>query len=118
MLEKGNRTIIGLLDHASKEHKDLNYLSYKTDEGWISYTYSQVKDNSLAIGAYLHQLGIKKEDRITIVSEGSPMWVMAEHGILYAGAISVPLSVKLLKEELPYRFNHAEARAVFTSKNH
>ena len=118
MLEKGNRTIIGLLDHAAKEYKDLNYLSYKTDEGWISYSYSQVKDNSLAIGAFLYQLGILKEDRIIIVSEGSPMWVTAEHGILYSGAISVPLSVKLLPEELPYRFNHAEAKAVFTSKNH
>lgn len=118
MLEKGKRTIIRLLDQAAKKYKDLDYLSYKTDEGWISNTYSQVKANSLAIGSFLHHLGIKKEDRIVIVSEGSPMWVTSEHGVLYTGAISVPLSVKLLPEELLYRFNHAEAKAVFTSKNH
>jgi long-chain acyl-CoA synthetase len=118
MLEKGNRTIIALLNNAAESFANKHYLSYKTDEGWISYTYKEVRDNSRAIAVSLLKFGIKKEDKLTIVSEGSPMWVTAEHGILFAGAISVPLSVKLLPEELPYRFNHAEAKAIFTSKNH
>lgn len=118
MLEKGKRTISELINWASKEYKDLNYLSYKTDAGWTSFTYEEVKYNSHSITAALHSYGIRKEDRIAIVSEGSPMWVTAEHGVVCLGAISVPLSVKLLPEELPYRFNHSEVKAIFTSHNH
>ena len=118
MLEKGKRTIPNLLEKAAVLYKENNYLSYKTDNGWTSYTYSEVKENTYAIAASLKSYGIKKEDRIAIISEGSPMWVMAEHGIVCCGGISVPLSVKLLPEEIPYRFNHAEVKAVFTSHNH
>jgi long-chain acyl-CoA synthetase len=118
MLNKGNRTIPNLLKKAAEEFETYNYLSYKTDAGWTSYTYSEIYQNSLAIGTSLKKLGIQKDDCLAIISEGSPMWVTSEHGILCAAAISVPLSVKLLPEEIPYRFNHAEVKAVFTSHNH
>lgn len=118
MLEKGKRTIPNLLEKAAINFKDRNYLSYKTDAGWKSYTYEQVKDNSFAITLALQNLGVKPYDKLAIVSEGSPMWVTSEHGIVCLGAISIPLSVKLLPEELPYRFNHSEVKAIFTSHNH
>jgi long-chain acyl-CoA synthetase len=118
MLEKGSRTIPELLKKAAKDFEAYRYLSYKTDQGWISYSYSEVYQNSLAIGASLKKIGIQKNDCIAIISEGSPMWVTSEHGIVCAAAISVPLSVKLLPEEIPYRFNHADVKAVFTSHNH
>jgi len=118
MLEKGSRTIPELLKKAAKDFKFYHYLSYKTDQGWKSFNYSEVYQNSLAIGASLKKIGIQKNDCLAIISEGSPMWVTSEHGILCAAAISVPLSVKLLPEEIPYRFNHAEVKAVFTSHNH
>jgi long-chain acyl-CoA synthetase len=118
MLENGKRTIAELLRTASIEFKDYHYLSYKRNNAWVSYTYKEVYDHTLAIAAALKELGIQKNDCLAIISEGSPMWVIAEHGIICSGAISVPLSVKLLPEEIPYRFNHAEVKAVFTSHNH
>ena len=118
MLAKGNRTIPALLDLAANEFRDYNYLSYKTEKGWTPFTYKEVRDNAHAMAVSLKQIGIQKNDCLAIISEGSPMWVTSEHGIVCAGAISVPLSVKLLAEEIPYRFNHAEVKAVFTSHNH
>jgi long-chain acyl-CoA synthetase len=118
MLDKGSRTVINLLQKAASDFEHDPYLSYKTRKGWRSYTYKEIYANALAIGASLKKLGIEKNDCIAIISEGSPMWVTAEFGILSTGAISVPLSVKLLAEEIPYRFNHAEVKAVFTSHNH
>lgn len=118
MLEKGKRTIPELLKFAANNYEKYNYLSYKTNNGWTSYNYKVVYENSLAIASSLVDLGIQKNDCLAIISEGSPMWVTAEHGLICAGAISVPLSVKLLPEEIPYRFNHANIKAVFTSHNH
>ena len=40
-------------------------------------------------------LGINKGDRISLLSEGRNLWVIGELGILYAGAVNVPLSIKL-----------------------
>jgi len=42
-----------------------------------------------------HQPGVEKGDRIGLISEGRNDWVIAELGILFVGAINVPLSVKL-----------------------
>lgn len=37
-------------------------------------------------------MGIKKGDRLALLSEGRNDWVISELGILYAGAIDVPLA--------------------------
>jgi len=117
ILDKGKRTIINMLDYAAEEFASYDYTSYKTEEGWTHFTYRQIRDNSNAIAASLLEIGIKPGDNLAILSEGSPMWVMAEFGALTIQAVSVPLSVKLLPGELPYRLNHSEAKAIFVSRN-
>lgn len=117
-LEKGRRNIVKLLEKASEKYANFNYASRKTDEGWQSYTYSEVFDSSSAIALYLSRRGFKKGQKAAILSEGSPMWIMAEYSLLINGIISVPLSVKLLPEELPFRLDHSESELIFVSKNH
>ncbi|MCK5908196.1 MAG: AMP-binding protein, partial [Flavobacteriales bacterium] len=51
-------------------------------------------------------------------SESRTNWVVSEFAIVYNNASSVPLSVKLLQEELPFRLNHSESKGIFVSKNH
>ena len=60
-------------------------------------------------------IGIKKGERVALLSEGRRDWVCAELGILYAGGINVPLSIRLTEQELVFRLNHSEARFVFVS---
>ena len=62
-------------------------------------------------------VGLKKGDSLAILAEGSPEWIVGELGMLMAGCVSVPLSIKLLAEEIPFRLNHSEARAILTTKN-
>lgn len=117
-LEKGKRNIVQLLHKAAEKYPDFNYASRKTDVGWESYSYKSIKENTLGIARALLDRGLKKGDHAAILSEGSPMWIMAELSLLSMGMISVPLSVKLLPEELPYRLDHSESKAIFVSKNH
>ena len=42
---------------------------------------------------------------------------MSESGMLCAACVSVPLSIKLLAEEIPFRLDHSEAKAIVTTKN-
>ena len=64
------------------------------------------------------RLGIRPGDKVAILAEGSNAWIISELGLFYAGAISVPLSVKLEESnDLLFRMRHAEVKAVFVSKH-
>lgn len=117
-LKKGERTIIHLLNKAAKEYENERYVSRKTDQGWDSYTYKDVKVNVDYFSAALYEYGVRPGQNFAILSEGSPMWVMSEYSVLALNCVSVPLSVKLLPEEIPFRLNHSNVQGIFTSKNH
>ena len=53
-------------------------------------------------------LGLNKGDRVALISEGRNDWVMSEIGILYCGAINVPISVKIDEpSDLKFRLTHS-----------
>lgn len=116
-LPEGRRNIIELLNLAAREYRDLRYASRKSDQGWESFTYGEVRDRSKYLSSCMLSLGLTKGQNAAILSEGSPQWIWSEYSLLNIGMRSVPLSVKLQPEELPYRLNHSQCAAIFTSKN-
>lgn len=113
----GNKTILDILKEAVEKYGDRPYL-YEARKGtqYTSISYKQVEERTLQFAAGLMALGIKAGDRIALISEGKNNWVIGELGILHAGAISVPLSVKLQTEQdLSFRINHSECVAVLAS---
>ncbi|MCK5825222.1 MAG: AMP-binding protein [Ichthyobacteriaceae bacterium] len=111
-------TIIGQLSDAAKIYGNKPYLVDKTDDGWVEQSFLAVDEQSRYLGKALHEIGLEKGQNIAILSEGTSRWVISEFALLFNGAASVPLSVKLLQEELPFRLNHSESEAIFVSKNH
>lgn len=112
-----NKTILDFLSEAVEKYGDRPYL-YEARQGtqYTSLTYAQVREQSLQFAAGLVALGIEAGDRIALISEGKNNWVIGELGILHAGAVSVPLSVKLQTEhDLSFRINHSECIAVLAS---
>ena len=62
-------------------------------------------------------LGLQKGDKVSLLAEARPLWVIAEFGILFAGAVDVPLSYKLESEhDLTFRINHSDSRFIVTSE--
>jgi long-chain acyl-CoA synthetase len=90
----------------------------KTDDGWVASSYKQVEKRAKHLATALNNLGLNSEDNFAILSESRTNWVISEFAILYNRAASVPLSVKLLQEELPFRLNHSKSKGIFVSKNH
>ncbi len=112
-----HKTILDLLNESVEKYGDNPYLyeARKSTE-YISLTYKQVQEQSRQFAAGLIALGIEAGDRIALISEGKNNWVIGELGILHAGAISVPLSVKLQTEQdLSFRINHSDCVAVMAS---
>ncbi len=81
-----------------------------------STTYAEVRGLVQRCAAGLLSLGILKSNRIALLSEGRNDWVVAELGILYAGAVNVPLSVKIEEPaELQFRLAHSGCRIAVVS---
>lgn len=111
------RTVFQMLDKASVTYKDNPYLSQKNDSGWDRVTFSEAKEKALHLASAFIELGIGYEDKISILSEAKIDWVISEFATLYAGGIIVPLSIKLLPEEVPFRVNHSESKFFIISEN-
>jgi long-chain acyl-CoA synthetase len=111
------KTVIDLLREGARNYGDRPYLGEKKDSNYATVSFTEADRQSLAFAASLVLRGFNKDDRISILSEGRTAWVLGEFGLLRAGCISVPLSTKLSPEELVFRLDHSESRAIFVSEN-
>jgi long-chain acyl-CoA synthetase len=111
------RTVLNMLKNAAREFPNRVFVAGKQDDRWHPRTFPQLRDEARALAAALLDAGIEQGTRMAILSEGSPQWVAAEFATLMTGGTSVPLSIRLLPDEIPFRLNHSEAKVLFLSKN-
>ena len=111
------RTIIDLFEESVAKYGEKTLLLEKLDKQFEPTSYAAVKVEALRIGAGLSEIGITPKQTVSILAEGCNNWIISELGLLYAGAISVPLSIKLEEaNDLLFRLRHAEVTAIFVSK--
>ena len=111
------RTVFKMLNEASVTYKDNSYLSQKNDSGWDRITFSEAKERALKLASAFIELGVNAKDKVAILSEAKIDWVISEFATLYASSVIVPLSIKLLPEEVPFRVNHSGAKFFVISEN-
>lgn len=111
MMEK---TIYNLFFESVIKYKDNIAFNY-FDGIWKTITYNELLTNTKAIASYLINSGIKKGDRIAIISENRPEWCMAYLAISLPGGIAVPIDVQLHTEAIKNLLSDSEAKVVFHS---
>ena len=84
---------------------------------WEPTSYAETLRQAKRIAAGLMALGVEKGDKISYLSEGRNLWVIGELGVLFAGAVNVPLSIKLEEtNDLVFRVRHSDSKYVIASK--
>ena len=112
------KTIIDLFESSVEKFGDKPFLLEKRAAEFEPTTYSEAREIALTTGAGLAALGITPKQTVSILAEGCNAWITSELGLLYAGAISVPLSIKLEESnDLLFRLRHADVSAIFVSRN-
>ena len=110
-------TIIDFVEKYVAEFSDNTFLWEKIGDVWEPTTYSETLRQAYRIGAGLMALGVQKGEKVSYLSEGRNLWVIGELGVLYAGAVNVPLSIKLEEaNDLVFRIRHSDSKYVVTSK--
>ena len=119
MIMTDRLTIIDFVEKYVAKYSKNPYLWEKNlDTGvWESTSYEETLKKAKRIAAGLMALGVQKGEKVSYLSEGRDMWVIGELGVLYAGAVNVPLSIKLgEKNDLVFRVKHSDSKYVITSK--
>ena len=113
------RTLPRLFEDSVRSYPENILLWEKRGDAYRGQTYRQTRDRVRAFGAGLMALGLGPGDRAALISEGRNDWVMSELGILFAGAVNVPISVRVEElADLKFRLAHSGCRMVIVSKNH
>lgn len=110
------KTLVDLFEDSVRLYPNNTFLLEKTDKVFEPTTYLQVKEQVYRLGAGLQALGVKKGNTIALLSEGRNMWIIGELAMFYAGAVNVPLSIKLEESnDLLFRLLHGDVKFIMVS---
>ncbi|MFM7251365.1 MAG: AMP-binding protein, partial [Planctomycetaceae bacterium] len=96
-------------------HAGKTALVWKEEGRWRSVSWGVYRDRADAAAAGLVSLGIAAGDRVAILSENRPEWLLADIAVLSAGGVDVPLHATLSAEQVGFQLAHSGARAVVVS---
>ena len=116
-MEKKRPTIIDFVEQYTAKYGDETFLREKVDGVWKEASFNTTREEAHILAAGFMSMGLEKGDKVALISEGRNYWIFSELGILYAGAVNVPLSFKLESDtDLTFRINHSDARFVIASQ--
>lgn len=109
-------TIIDLLNESVEKYASNPFLWEKTQQTYLSTSYAETKQLCHQAAAGLMALGVQKDQKIALLSEGRNAWIIGELAILHVGAVNVPLSIKLEESnDLIFRLKHSESTYLLVS---
>ncbi len=108
-----NNNVIALFLKQEQELGPKDCLRYSSKGKWSSLSWSEVKSRVMKLASGLESLGVKKGDRVAILSNTRYEWTLADLAILSLGAVTVPIYQSTLPKDIEFILNHSESRVVF-----
>ena len=107
------------LERTSGALKDRAYIQYKPIRGaaYHSITFGDFGERTRLFARGLRSLGLIRGDRIAIISESRPEWVMMDCASLALGLISAPMFPNLTAKQVEFVVNDCEARVLVVSND-
>lgn len=95
------KTLPGLLRHIAGVHAGLPAQIYKDDAGiYKTITFAQLYDQVKKLAKGLQALGVKRGDRVGLISENRQEWLVTDLALLSLGAIDVPRGCDSTSDEI------------------
>jgi len=108
-------TLNQLFFDAAERFKKPDALQYKKDGAYRSISHAEILDRVRRLARGLSSLGVRRGDRVGILSENRPEWAIADYACLTAGMTDVPIYPTLPAEQIAYILKDSGATAVFVS---
>ncbi|UTW60575.1 long-chain fatty acid--CoA ligase [bacterium SCSIO 12741] len=98
-----------------KHYPKSDALGAKIDGKWVTTSIESTVDQANQVSRALLSMGIGKGDKIALISNNRPEWVIMDCGILQVGAVDVPIYPTISEEDYKYIFNDSEVKLCFVS---
>ena len=115
----GNRNLRWLLEMKVKTYADKEFIVFDDRLGNVRrYTYSEFDEQVNKYATILHDLGIKKGDKVIVHLLNSPEYLFSWFGIAKLGAVMIPTNVLSGAFEMEYYVNFSDSVAIITEPNY
>lgn len=112
-------TLVDLFFHGVESYNNPKLLNYKTGESpWISITSVQAAYTVRHLALGFHQLGIQAGDRVAILSENRPDWILTDLALLSLGAVTVPIYTTQSLPQIEFILSFSDLKALLISSGH
>ncbi|MBO9638496.1 MAG: long-chain fatty acid--CoA ligase [Siphonobacter aquaeclarae] len=107
--------VFDLLPHFVSRYNSDDALVSKVNGKWEKIPAATFIETANRISLGLIKLGIRKDDKIAIISPNRPEWNFVDFGVQQLGAVSVPLYPTITIEDYRYILRDSEAKLVFVA---
>ncbi|MBU1096518.1 MAG: long-chain fatty acid--CoA ligase [Ignavibacteriae bacterium HGW-Ignavibacteriae-2] len=101
------------LDFGKNQTKPV--FKHKVDGQYVDISYSEFYERTELFALGLASMGVKRNDKISIIGENRPEWVYSDMAILGLGAVDVPLYPILTSETIEFIINNSESVGIIVS---
>lgn len=108
-------TIAALFFHQARQYGQRPLCWVKRHGAYQPLSWAAVAADVQAFGMSLMELGIEQGDRVALLSENRPEWMIADLSILSLGAVTVPIYTTLSTREIEHILSDCGARAAIVS---
>ena len=108
--------VFDLLQYSLENHPQEDMVAAKQNGTWNKYSTEKfvAQVNSVSLG--LIASGIKKDDKVAIMSPNRPEWNICDFGIMQIGATQVPMYPTLSENDIKFILRDADVKIVFVSE--
>ena len=99
----------------AREKGDAPFLWAKRDSGWQPTSWAEAARQVASLASALAALGLHRGDRVMLVSENRPEWLIADLAIMAAGCVTVPTYTTNTERDHQHILENSGARAVIVS---
>ncbi|MBX9850761.1 MAG: long-chain fatty acid--CoA ligase [Cytophagaceae bacterium] len=107
--------VFDLLPYQLEKFPQPDAIVNKVNGQWVKYSTQDLIKAANDISLGLIKLGIKKDDKIAIISSNRPEWNFVDYGVQQLGAVSVPMYPTITEEDYRFIFQDAGVKIVFVS---
>ncbi len=102
-------TLVGLIVKNAEELPNVDAMREKRFGVWRPMTWAEFRDQVQQFALGLIDLGFKPDDKLTIVGDNKPEWIIAEFGCMAAGGIPTGVYPDSMAEEVEYLITYSES---------
>jgi long-chain acyl-CoA synthetase len=112
---RDRHSIRQMVDGFSPSMSGVPALVMKRGDGYWTLSYGELQEHIRALSTALLAAGVRKGDKVGLISENRSEWVITYLAVTCVGAVIVPYDILVKTEELASIIRASQARIIFTS---